>query len=78
MLLHILIFSATTGPNGTKLRRNVHWMVLSKVYVFFVHQKYSKEARSPKPKVSNRGLSVFDLLKKTTGSLGQRSRSPLL
>jgi hypothetical protein len=64
MLLHILIFSATTGPNGTKLRRNVHWMVLSNVYGFFVHQKNSKEARSPKPKVSNRGLSVFNLLLK--------------
>jgi hypothetical protein len=39
------------------------------LWVFFVHQKYSKEARSPKPKVSNRGLSVFNLLKKTTGPI---------
>jgi hypothetical protein len=45
-------------------------MVLSNVYGFFVHQKYSREARSPKPKVSNRGLFVFDLLlKKTTGPI---------
>jgi hypothetical protein len=40
-----------------------------KFMVFFVHQKHSKEARSPKPKVSNRGLSVFNLLKKTTGPI---------
>ena len=40
-----------------------------KFMFFFVHQKYSKEARSPKPKVSNRGLFVFNLLKKTTGPI---------
>ena len=32
---HFSFFSETTGPIGTKLSRNVPWMVLYKVSVFF-------------------------------------------
>jgi hypothetical protein len=41
-----------------------------KFMVFFVHQKRSKEARSPKPKVSNRGLPVVAEKIKMCNSIG--------
>jgi len=43
-----------TGPIGTKLGRNVHWIVLFK-FVFFVERKYTKD-------FSKRVLSVINLL----------------
>jgi len=31
----LIFFPETTGPIGTKPKRNVHWMVPNKVYVLF-------------------------------------------
>jgi hypothetical protein len=38
-----IFFSETTGPIGTKLSRNVHWMVLYKVYDFLLIRSTQKK-----------------------------------
>jgi hypothetical protein len=39
-------FSETTGPIGTKLNRNVPWMVLYKDFVFRSSQIFNMAARA--------------------------------
>ena len=57
-LVHFIFFSESesTGPIGTKLGRNVHWIVPMKIYVFFVGQKDTTETRLNGVK---KGVSIY-------------------
>jgi len=42
----LIFFSKTTGPTGTKLGMNVHWMVPFKVYVFCWSEVHKRNKRA--------------------------------
>ena len=43
VVFFLIFISDYTGPTGTKLTWNVHWIILYKVYLFFVNWNYTKE-----------------------------------
>jgi hypothetical protein len=56
----LIFFSKTSEPIVTKLGRNVLWLVCNQCYVFFVDQKYIKEAqRCQKGCVHINGYKLF-------------------
>ena len=52
----LIFFSETNGPIGTKLGRNVHWMIL-KVFFLLVHSEI--HYRNKRPEGAKKGFSVF-------------------
>ena len=52
-----IFFSETKGTIGTKLGRNVHWMVPYKVYVCFCWSEIHK--RNKRPNVVKKGVSIY-------------------
>jgi hypothetical protein len=57
-LLHFIFFSESTGPIRTKFGRNVHWIVPTKIYVFFAGQKDTRKKWPFKTGVK-KGVSTY-------------------